>query len=398
MTLAPLRLKKNEDRRLRNGHLWIFSNEVDVDATPLGGFAPGEAVDIHDHRGKALGSGYVNPGSLICARMISRSAGIVIDRVLISKRLTDALALRNTLFEKPFYRLVFGESDGLPGLVIDRHGDTAVIQITTAGMERCKDTIIAVLDELIRPACIILRNDAPLRGLEGLDLYVAEAAGNAPEQVVVEENGARFVISPMTGQKTGWFYDHRLNRARMQQYVRDKRILDVFSYSGAWGIQAAVAGAAAITCVDSSARALEALRENVDLNAVRQPVTAVAGDAFDALKTLRAEAECYDVVIVDPPAFIKRKKDLKEGLQAYHRINELALQLVAPGGILISASCSFHLARASLHDVLLKAARRADAQLQIIEQGHQAPDHPVHPAIPETDYLKSYLCRALPAE
>ncbi|KAF0191741.1 MAG: 23S rRNA (cytosine1962-C5)-methyltransferase [Gammaproteobacteria bacterium] len=398
MRLAPLRLKKNEDRRLRAGHLWIFSNEVDVVTTPLGGFEAGQAVDIYDSRGKPLGSAYVNPQSLICARMISRLPGAVLDQALLVNRLKAALALRDTLFDKPFYRLVFGEGDRLPGLVIDRHGDTAVIQITTAGMERCKDAIIAALHEVVRPSHIVLRNDAPLRKLEGLELYVTAAAGTAPEQTVIEENGARFAISPMSGQKTGWFYDHRLNRARMQQYVHGRRVLDVFSYSGAWGIQAAVAGAAAVTCIDSSARAVDELRENADLNAIHQPVVALVGDAFDALKTLRTESERYDVVIVDPPAFIKRKKDLKEGLQAYHRINEHALQLVEPGGILISASCSFHLERTTLREVLLKAAQRADVRLQILEQGHQAPDHPVHPAIPETDYLKSYICRVLPAE
>lgn len=397
MTPAPLQLKKNEDRRIRGGHLWVFSNEIDVAATPLDNLAAGQAVDVVDHRGKPLGSGYANPRSLICARLVSRTPGVQLDHALLARRLRAALTLRERVFDRPFYRLVFGEGDGLPGLVIDRHGDVAVVQITTAGMERCKDAIIAALHEVIRPAHVVLRNDAPLRALEGLEQYVHDLTGNAPERTVIEENGARFYVSPLSGQKTGWFYDHRLNRARMQHYVRGRRVLDVFSYSGAWGIQAAAAGASAVTCIDSSARAGDELRDNARLNQVQDRVAVVTGDAFDTLKALRADGARHDVVIVDPPAFIKRKKDAKEGAQAYHRINELALQLLADDGVLISASCSFHLHSAMLRETLQTSARRTHVSLQIIEQGHQAPDHPVHPAIPETDYLKSFVCRVQPA-
>ncbi len=396
MTLAPLRLKKDEDRRLRAGHLWVFSNEVDVDSTPLTAFEPGQPVEIQDHRGTALGSGYVNPYSLICARLVSRDPALALNKSLLAHRFNVALSLRERLFDKPYYRLAFGDSDGLPGLVVDRFGDVLVAQITTAGMERCKDDIIAALQQVLKPAAIVLRNDSASRAVEGLESYVETAFGTMPETVELEENGVRFAAPLLTGQKTGWFYDHRMNRARMQHYVQGKRVLDVFSYIGGWGVQAAAAGANEALCVDSSEAALQHVHHNAALNGVAEHVKTLQGNAFEALKSLRAEREKFDVVILDPPAFIKRKKDLRAGLEAYQRINQQAMQVLAKDGILISCSCSFHLSRAELSNAMLTASRHIDRNLQILEQGHQGPDHPVHPAIPETDYLKAFNARVLP--
>lgn len=396
MTLAPLRLKKNEDRRLRAGHLWVFSNEVDVDNTPLTAFEPGQPVEIQDHRGATLGSGYVNPHSLICARLVSRDPALALNKSLLAHRFNVALSLRERLFDKPYYRLAFGDSDGLPGLVVDRFGDVLVAQITTAGMERCKDDIIAALQQVLKPAAIVLRNDSASRAVEGLESYVETALGAIPETVELEENGVRFTAPLLTGQKTGWFYDHRMNRARMQHYVQGKRVLDVFSYIGGWGVQAAAAGANEVLCVDSSEAALQHIHHNATLNGVAEHVKTLQGDAFEALKSLRAEREKFDVVILDPPAFIKRKKDLRAGLEAYQRLNQQAMQVLAKDGILISCSCSFHLPRAELSNAMLTASRHIDRSLQILEQGHQGPDHPVHPAIPETDYLKAFIARVLP--
>ncbi|OGT19308.1 MAG: SAM-dependent methyltransferase [Gammaproteobacteria bacterium RBG_16_57_12] len=395
MELAPLRLKKDEDRRLRAGHLWVFSNEVDTQVTPLSGFTPGQAVAIQAANGKPLGNGYVNPASLICARLVSRDPHYQLNQSLLVHRLNIALALRESLFDKPCYRLVYGEGDGLPGLVVDRFNDVLVAQITTAGMEQVKEAVIAALDKVLRPRAIVLRNDSGIRALEGLDSYVATALGEAPDQVPLEENHTRFEAPVLGGQKTGWFYDHRMNRARMQHYVRDRRVLDVFSYIGGWGGQAATAGARQVTCIDASEQALDRLHHNARLNQAQDKIDTICGDAFDALKALREEQQKYEVVILDPPAFIKRKKDLKEGLLAYQRINQLAMQLVAKDGILISASCSFQLERPRLREAMQKAARHLDRNLQILEQGHQGPDHPVHPAIPETDYLKAYFTRLL---
>jgi 23S rRNA (cytosine1962-C5)-methyltransferase len=396
VALAPLRLKKNEDRRLRAGHLWVFSNEVDVVATPLDGFEPGQAVQFQDSAGKGLGTGYVNPHSLICGRMVSRNPDYILGKSLLVHRFKVALSLRQRLFSSPCYRLVYGEGDGLPGLIVDRFGDSVVLQINTAGMECIKDEIIAALREVVRPGHIVVRNDSPGRTLEGLDSYVETVLGEAVDAVALEENGVRFEAPVLTGQKTGWFYDHRLNRARMRAYVGNKRVLDVFSYIGGWGIQAAAARANEVLCVDSSDSVLAQLRHNAALNQVAARIRCQTGDAFEVLKALRADRERFDVVILDPPAFIKRKKDYHAGLAAYQRLNQAAMQVLAKDGILISASCSYHLARENLRQLLLQTSRHVDRNLAILEQGHQGPDHPVHPTVAETEYLKSFICRVLP--
>jgi len=390
-------LKKNEGRRIRAGHLWVFSNEVDPSRTNLKALSPGQAVEILDDNGKFLGHGYANPHSLICARLVSRDKKYLLDKSLLVHRLKVALSLRQRLFPQPFYRLIHGEGDNLPGLVVDRFGDVVVIQTTTAGMELLQNEIIEAVDKVLRPEAIVLRNDGGLRELEGLEKQVEVVLGALPEQVVIEENGTRFIVDPLKGQKTGWFYDHRMNRQRMQAYVKDKRVLDVFSYIGAWGVQAAMAGAADVMCVDSSAPALDLAYANAELNGVQERVAMLEGDAFEALKSLREEREKFDVVILDPPAFIKRKKDAKRGLEAYERINRMAMQVLERDGILISASCSHHLAREKLSDLMLKGARHIDRDMQLLEEGHQGPDHPIHPAIPETRYIKCFTARLLPA-
>lgn len=390
----PLRLKKNEERRLRAGHLWVFSNEVDVAQTPLTDFEPGDAVEIQDFRGAPVGSGYVNPRSLICARLVSRSARRQLDGALLHDRLARALALREELYPgAPFYRLAFGESDGLPGLVVDRFGDTLVAQITTAGMERVRDEVLGALNEVAAPSGILWRNDTSSRELEGLDSYVGTASGTVPEETEIRENGVRFVVPLNGGQKTGWFYDHRQNRERMARYARGRRVLDLFSYAGGWGVQAAVTGAAEVVCVDSSEPALALAGRSAELNAVEERVRTRQGDAFETLRELRAEGERFDAIILDPPAFIKRRRDAKQGEKAYHRLNRLAMEILSPDGFLISASCSFHLSRDALLGVLLRASREVGRDLQILEEGHQAADHPVHPAIPETSYLKAFIAR-----
>lgn len=397
VSLPPLCLKRNEDRRLRAGHLWVFSNEVDTRRTPLSGFAPGQPVAIQAADGRVLGSGYVNPRSLICARLVSRGPARALDRSLIVHRLNVALALRERLFPGPFYRLVYGEGDGLPGLVVDRFGDTLVAQMSTAGMERLRDEIVAALEKVLRPKVILLRNDGPMRDLEGLDSYVVTALGTAPEAVELEENGARFSAPLAGGQKTGWYFDHRDNRARLSRYVDGARVLDVFSYLGAWGVQAAMAGADEVVCVDASRLSPDWVPANAERNGVDARVSLMHMDAFEALKALREERQRFDVVVLDPPAFIKRRKDFNQGLEAYRRLNQLALRVLERDGILVSASCSFHLQRDDLRRLLLQSARHAERSLSILENGYQGPDHPVHPAIAETEYLKAFFARVLPA-
>lgn len=395
--LQPLRLKKHEDKRLHAGHSWVFSNEVDTQTTPLDRFTPGEPCRIEDASGKPLGTGYVNPHTLICARLVSRDPELMLDQSLLVHRFNVALGLRERLFERPYYRLAFGDSDNLPGLTVDRFGDVLVAQITTAGMERVKTEIVAALTKVLKPRAILLRNDSSARAMENLPSYVETALGEVPDWIPVEENNLTFEAPLARGQKTGWFYDHRLNRARLGAYVRGKRVLDVFSYLGAWGVQAAAAGAESVLCVDSSALALEGVARNAARNGVAERVTTRDADAFEMLRELRAAREKFDVVVLDPPALIKRRKDIKEGTQAYRRLNQMAMQVLARDGILVSCSCSYHLERDVLLDLLLKSSRHLDRFLQIVEEGHQGPDHPLHPAIPETGYLKALFARVLPS-
>jgi 23S rRNA (cytosine1962-C5)-methyltransferase len=390
--LPILLLKRNEERRLAAGHLWVYSNEVDSRKTPLSAFEPGTLAVIQSAVGKTLGSGYVNPHSLICARLLTRRPRAVVDAGFIERRLQSALRLRESLYDHPDYRLVYGESDGLPGLVIDRYGDVLVVQITTAGMETLRDLLLEVLEREFAPRGILLRNDTVVRALEGLS-QEPQVIGNVPETVSLEEGGVQFDVPLAAGQKTGWFYDQRSNRSAMHKYVHNKRVLDVFSYIGAWGLQAAVAGASEVCCVDASAAAQSIMQRNAIANGLQERVCYETGDAFEVLKAMQASAQRFDVVIVDPPAFIKRRKEIRTGEQGYARLNRLAMQVLAPDGILISCSCSMHLPAERLQSILYQSARKLGRQMQILERGFQSMDHPVHPAIAETAYLKALFCR-----
>jgi 23S rRNA (cytosine1962-C5)-methyltransferase len=389
--LPVLRLKPHEERRLQAGHLWIFSNEIDVAATPLTAFAPGQCAQLRSSRDRFLGYAYVNPGTLIAARVLGRDPVHPPGRPLLVHRLKVALSLRERLYASPFYRLVFGESDLLPGLVVDRYGDTCVVQIGTAGMEAMKDEILDALERVVKPTGVLWKNDSPSRLLEGLPTYVETAMGTVPEQVEVLEGGVSFQVPLAAGQKTGWFFDQRENRAAVARLAGGARVLDVFSYAGSFGLQAARAGAAEVLCVDSSAAALEAAESSAAANGLA--VATRKGDAFDVLAALAVEKQRFDVVVIDPPAFIKRKKDHAKGLAAYRKLNQQAMQLVARDGFLVSCSCSYHLDAQELTDALQRSARHLDRLAQVIEFRGQAPDHPVHPAIAETRYLKAVICR-----
>lgn len=389
-------LRRGEERRLRAGHLWVFSNEVDVAKTPLTAFQPGDPVLILDHAGKPLGSGYAHPNTLICARLVDR-AGHPLNSSLIVHRLKIALSLREKLYSEPYYRLVFGESDGLPGLTVDRFGDVLVAQATTAGMERLREEISAALLKVLSPSALVWKNDSSARAMEGLPESVGVVHGQLPERVIARESGVEFVCDLLEGQKTGWFYDQRGNRDRLQPYVKGARVLDVFSYLGGWGLRSAAFGASAVDCVDVSARAVAGIRENIERNGYRDRVVAHVADAFDFLRAARQERRRWDVVILDPPAFVKRKKDFKEGALAYRRLAEAGMQVLGRDGILISCSCSHHMPRAALLAGMQQGARHLDRFLQVLEPLSQSPDHPVHPAIPETEYLKGYITRVLPA-
>ncbi len=393
-TLPPLRLKKREDRRLRAGHLWVYSNEVDTRATPLTAFEPGEAVRIEASNGRPLGTGYVNPHSLIAARLVSRGLRHVLDRSLLVHRLKIALALRERLYPQHACRLVHGEGDGLPGLVVDRYGDWLSVQLNTAGMEQVRGPVLEALQRVLSPRGLVLRNDSPARRQEGLDTAV-EVIGEVPDRVSFREGEVQFETSLVHGQKTGWFFDQADNRQRLRRYVQGARVLDLFSYAGGWAITALKQGAAEAVCVDSSGDALAQAMRNAELNGVQPQLSVRQGDAFEVLKALREAGERFDVVICDPPAFIKRRKDLAAGSEAYQRLNLLAMQMIGRDGFLVSASCSHHLPLTDFQRLLQRAARHAGRGLQVLETGRQGADHPVHAAMPETEYLKALYCRVL---
>ncbi|GAB6140931.1 class I SAM-dependent rRNA methyltransferase [Methylosoma difficile] len=392
MAYPQLYLKKNEDKRLRKGHCWVFSNEVDTQRSPLESFNAGDLVQVCGNDGKALGTAYINPQALICARLLSRKANLKCGSNFFKERISTALTLREKLFDKTYYRLVFGESDGLPGLVIDRFGDVFSVQITTAGIEQRKQILIDALVELFEPTAIVLKNDSGQRQQEGLGQESEVAYGQLPETLIIEENGAQFKIDILNGQKTGWFYDHRSSRAQLASFAKGLRVLDLFCYTGAWAMPAAMAGAAEVVCVDASESALALAQENAALNQVSGSMQFIRSDVFDYLKDARLDNQQFDIIILDPPALIKRKKDFKQGYEAYRRLNHLALQVLAKNGILVSASCSHHLSKENLHEILRSSGKHIDRHLVFFASGGQGPDHPIDPAAPETEYLKTYFC------
>lgn len=395
--MQQLILKKNEDRRIRAGHLWVFSNEVDVERTPLTGFAPGEPARLVASSGRPLALVTVSPGALICARVMDQDPGAKLNREWFKRRLGQALGLRERLYAEPFYRLAYSEGDLLPGLIIDRFDRGLSMQTSTAAMEGLTPLILEALDELLAPEWILAKNDMPLRDMEGLAREVKALKGTPPERAEVLEGGIRFQFSLAGGQKTGWFYDQRENRLALARLCKGARVLDVYCYAGGFGVAAAAAGAEEVALLDASEPALEQALDNAETAGVAERVTGLHGDAAEGLAELAAAGERYDVISLDPPAFIKRRKDHAKGLAAYQKINRAAVELLAPGGLLLSCSCSRLLAPEDLAQAAYRAAGSAHRPAQIVWRGRQGSDHPAHPAMPETEYLKAVLLRALDA-
>ncbi|HEX4178231.1 MAG TPA: class I SAM-dependent rRNA methyltransferase [Rhizomicrobium sp.] len=372
-------------RRARLGSPWIFSNEIRMDDAAKA-ITPGAVVNVRGEDGRAFGTGYFNPRSLIAVRLLAEECDVAIDADFFAARLKRAAALRDGFYPRPFYRLLHAEGDGVPGLVIDRFGDTLTVQIGTAGMEKQLDNILRALDSMLAPMTVILRADAPSRALEGLDSYVKTVKGEG-HRIAVEENGARYIADLREGQKTGWYFDQRDNRAFIAPLAKGKSVLDAYSYTGGFGILAAKAGAREVVCLDSSAPALALAEESARANGVT--ITPVKADVFEELERLIAAGERFDIVLADPPPFVKSKKDLEPGAKAYRKLARLAAGVTAPGGLLMLASCSHNIPTdrfaAECAQGLLRTGRRA----ALIRQSGAGPDHPVHPLLPESAYLKA---------
>ncbi len=382
--MLRLTLRRGHDRRVRGGHPWVFSNEI---ASLDGPADPGGAVEIFAADGQRLGRGYYHPHSLIAARILTRHTESVDSPEFFRNALHQALDYRrHACGDLDTLRLVHGEGDGLPGLVVDRYGDVLSVQLLTAGMESRRQAIVAALSELLAPRAIVGRNDSVMRELEGLPRTVELLHGAAPGPVTATINHLLFTVDVMAGQKTGLFLDQRENCRRLEGLVRGADVLDLFCYAGAWSMHAARYGAASVIGVDVSATAVRQAEANTDRNDFSGRCRFVAADVFDFLREQRGRR--YGTVILDPPAFIKSRKHLEEGKKGYLTVNRRALEMVAAGGFLVTCSCSHHLDRASFLALIAQAAHQARRSVRLVEMRGQAADHPVLPACPETDYLK----------
>ncbi len=384
-----LRLNPGAGKRLRAGAPWVFSNEIAMQPEHRR-LPPGGLVRLEGDDGARLGSFMFNPHSLIAARLLDRDPAAAIDGAWVQARLAGAIALRARICDTPYHRLVHAEADFLPGLIIDRYDDVAVLQANAAGMDRLTPEIVEALLALLKPRAVIARNDSAARRQEGLEEKLALLHGTDPT-AEVREGGVRFAVDPLSGQKTGWFFDQRPNRDRVAALAAGARVLDVFCHVGAFGLRCAAAGAAAVTLVDSSAPALEHAEAAAAHNGLSGRVATRRGDAFDTMEALAKAGERFDIVVCDPPAFARSRKDAEAGLRAYGRMARLAAPLVAPGGFLFVASCSHHAPLEAWAGQIAWGLHRARRAGRILATTGAGPDHPVHPHLPESAYLKAQL-------
>jgi 23S rRNA (cytosine1962-C5)-methyltransferase len=373
--------------RLRAGHPWVFRSDIHEGAP-----APAGLVHLADERGKALGTALYSPTSEIRARWLA-PAGTAIDRAWWTGMIAAALERRRGLTAGA-YRVAHAEGDGLPSLIVDRYGDWAVAQLLSAGLEASREDVVAAIREVLAPRGLLLRNDAPVRDRERLPREVATAFGEVPETIEVEEPpGIRYVVAPRTGQKTGAFLDQRDNRALVGALARG-RCLDAFAYHGGFALHLAAGGASEVVAVEVSGDALAGLTRNAALNGL-DAIRPVEANAFDWLKAAAAAGERFEVVVLDPPAFARDRRSLARALAGYKEINLRAMQLLARGGILFTASCSHHVRRGDFFGMLAAAAADSGRRLQLLEIRGAAADHPELVTVPETGYLKAALLRAL---
>ena len=384
-----VRLKPKEGRRLRAGAPWAFSNEVEM-SNAAKALKPGTIVNVVGDDGHPLGSAYFNPNSLIAIRLLDALPDIKFNTAFFEKKLARARDLRDALYGKPYYRLVHAEGDYLPGVTIDRFGDACVVQITTAGMEGLLEPLLGALDKAVAPSAVILRADTPSRALEGLESYVRAAKGEA-SRIAVEENGIRYFADLGSGQKTGWYYDQRDNRAFMASLAKDRTVLDAYCYTGGFALAAAKGGAREVVALDSSAPALALAEESATANGVASICKFVKADVFEEFERLGNAKETFDIVIADPPPFVKSRKDLEPGAKAYRKLARMAAKLVAPDGLLLLASCSHNIQPDRFAQECAMGIQRADRRARLIRQAGAGPDHPVHPMLPESAYLKALV-------
>lgn len=385
--MHALYLKPKEHRRLISGHLWVFSNELREVPRDI---AAGETAQLFTSDGRLLGTGFFNPHSLISFRLLTRNEEQP-DREFFRRKMTEALRLREKIYpatETNAFRLVHGESDGLPGLIVDRFDRAVVLQSFSAGMDRHLPIITDVLTELFDPKAIVIRNESPLRELEGLPLY-REMVKGSPEDAlqVINDGGISYGVNILEGQKTGFFLDQRENRRIIRRFSEGADVLDVYTNDGGFALNAMHAGAKSTTMVDISQEALQRAEQNARMNGLGN-FSIIASDAFEALAGLRQEQRSFDLVVLDPPSFTKSRKSVPTALKAYTKLNRMGLQLVRDEGFLATASCSHHVSEEDFLAAVHLGALHAGKHLRLICRNAQPPDHPVLLSMPETGYLK----------
>ena len=384
---ASVKLREGEDRRLRDGHLWIYSNEIDsIEGWP----EDGDVVVVKDAGGRRIGTGFINRASKIAVRLLTRGSKEGFTEDVFSARLGAAVARRGHL-EAGALRLVNAEGDLLPGLVVDKYGDVVVVQTHIVGWERRRDLVVSAIDSHLRPRAVVLKNDSLARGAEGLERYAALAGGRLDENPVIAESGCEIEVDVLGGQKTGFYIDQRENRNLVLPHVRGKRVLDAFCYTGAWSVMCAKAGASEVMGMDASDDALALGGRIAERNGVKEVVRFTRGDVFDELPRLAGEKVKFDVVILDPPSLAKTKRALSGAERGYVHLNKLALGLLSPGGFLLTCSCSHHVTADRFRAMLQTAASLARKQVAVLATGGQPEDHPSLLGLPETDYLKCLL-------
>ena len=388
-TMAKAVLRKTRETRVYSGHPWVFASEIE---RVEGAFEPGEVIDVVSWRGTYLGRAFYNPRSQIALRMLTTHDEPV-DEAFFRRRVQEAWQYRQRFCDPMSCRLIFSESDFLPGLVVDKFGDVLVVQSLCLGIERWKDVIVDALRETVSPVGIYERSDVPVRRLEGLEQTTGLMWGDVPDRVDMYENGILFSVDVKNGQKTGYFLDQKENRAAIAPLVRGGRVLDCFCHNGSFSLHAAKYGAADVLGVDISEDALDVARENARRNGL--DVNFEAHNCFDLLRALTDAKERYDVVILDPPAFTKTRAAVESALRGYKEINLRGLKLTREGGFLVTCSCSQHVSPQQFHDMLCQAARESRKKIRLVENRTQGRDHPILPASPETQYLKCMIVQVM---
>lgn len=393
MSEAIVTLKKGEGRMLKSGGLWIFDNEI---ASILGSFEDGDIVAVHDFDGYGLGKGFINRNSKIRVRMMTRNRHQEIDEAFLKMRVQEAWDYRKKVSDTGSCRVIFGEADFLPGLVVDKFSDVLVVQSLALGIDRLKDQIVELLKEVLAADGIKIRgvyerSDAKVRRQEGMELYKGFIGEAFDTNVEIEENGVRYMVDVKDGQKTGFFLDQKYNRKAIQHLCKDAKVFDCFTHTGSFALNAGYGGAKEVTGVDASELAVEQAILNSKLNGMEDRVKFICRDVFELLPELEEKGEKFDVVILDPPAFTKSRNSVKNAVKGYREINLRAMKLVRDGGFLATCSCSHFMTYELFTQTIHQAARNVHKRLRQVEYRTQAPDHPILWAAEESYYLKFYV-------